>query len=243
MKSPIKALTILSAVALAASARAGVTEADGLGSSWIGSPTFMTVTSPTLGTSAEGNYGSGGSGSRGGLAQSFVNTTAGTLNNIQLSVGGTAGAGFNIFLYDLGSASGYTPATSATFSPGSLTDLLSAGAGFSYAGGGGGAQSVLQLSFSGADAVSLSANEVYGFTIEPTTAAAMTWYRGGATAFTGGQAYRLGQFSAGNYGAINGGIREFDFALTVTPVPEPATMALVGFSALVGSCILRRRKN
>ncbi|MFO1478029.1 MAG: PEP-CTERM sorting domain-containing protein [Verrucomicrobiota bacterium] len=240
MKSTLKTLTFLSALALGASAQASVTEADGLGSSWLGTPTFTTMASPTTATTAEGNYGSGGSGSHGGLAQTFVNTTAGTLSSVQLSMGGSAGAAFNIFLYDLGSATGYAPTTSASFDPSTKTDLFSSGLSFTYGGGAGGAQSVVQLTFAGADAVSLLSNELYAFAIEPSTATAAQWYRGGSTTFTGGQLYRLGQFTAGYYGAINGGIRDAAFAATVV-VPEPSSIALLGLGAAAFAGRIRRK--
>jgi hypothetical protein len=246
MKTQIHLLTVLSAVAMTASVQAGVTEADGLGSSWLGSPQWMSVTSPTLGTSAENGFGSAGttgsSGGLGGLGQSFVNSTAGTLSSIQLSMGGSSGHSFNIFLYDLGSAGSYTPATSATFTPGSLTDLLSPTASFTYGGGASGGQSVVQLSFSGSDAPSLTAGELYGFTIEPTVSGTQpSLYRGGTTSFTLGQAYRYAQFSSGNYGAINGAIRDFDMAVTVNAVPEPSSIALIGLG--LAGLVIRSRKS
>jgi hypothetical protein len=252
MTKNIKALILCSGVltmaTLAVSVQAGVTEADGLGSSWLGSPNFMTVASPTAGASAENNYNggngiTGSAGGLGGLGQSFVNTSAGTLNNIQLSMGGAAGFQFTIALYDLGSATGYAPATSASFNPGSLTDLFSPSLSYTFGGGSGGAQSVVQLTFSGADAVSLSANEVYAFTMEPTTAGTQpSWYRGGATAFAGGQAFRDGQFAANQYGAINGGIRDFDMAVTLASVPEPGSIAMLGMGTLALAGLIRRFK-
>jgi len=43
-------------------------------------------------------------------------------------------------------------------------------------------------------------------------------------------------------GALNGAIRDFGLAVTVTSVPEPASMALLGMGALVGTFAIRRRK-
>lgn len=250
MKTPVKILVtgLFTTSMLSLPALAGVTETDGLGTSWLGTPTFMTVASQAGGTTAENNYVggssvSGSAGGLGGLGQTFVNTTAGNLSNIQMSVGGSSGHSFTIALYDLGSSGTYTPATSATFTPGSLTDLFSPGLSYIYNGGAGGAQNVAQLTFSGVDAVALTANEVYAFTIEPTTSGTQpSWYRGGATAFTGGQAFRDGQFSANNYGALNGAIRDFDMAVTVAPVPEPTTLALFGMGLAGIGAMVRRRK-
>jgi hypothetical protein len=247
MKSHLKALAMLSAVALAASVQAGVTETDGLGTSWIGTPNFNTYANPTPlnnpngAFSAEGNYGTGGAGF-GGLAQGFYLTSGGTLDNIQISLSGGANT-FNIHLYDVGPFSSYVQGGSATVNPvsngGTAVDLLSSGLAFTYNGGAAGALNVAQLVFSGADAVSLLANEYYVFAIEPTTSAATFWSRGGGST-TGlyGQGYRLTQFTAapGQYGAINGGVREFGLAVTV---PEPGSMALLGLG--LAALFIRRK--
>jgi hypothetical protein len=248
MKNHIKTLALLSAVAFAASLQAGVTETDGLGTSWIGTPNFATYANPTPlnnpngAFSAEGNYGTGGSGTFGGLAQGFYLTAGGTLDNIQLSLAGAANT-FNVFLYDFGPFSSYVQGTGATVNPvsngGSAANLFTPGLQFVYNGGAGGALNIAKLQFSGGDAVSLLANEYYVLAIEPTTAAASQWSRGGGST-TGlyGQGYRLNQFTAapGQYGAINGGVREFGLAVTV---PEPSAIALLGLG-LAGLLIRRK---
>jgi hypothetical protein len=248
MKSYIKALAVLSALALTLSVQAGVSETDGLGTSWIGTPNFATYPNPTPlanpsgAFSAEGNYGTGGSGTFGGLAQGFYLTAGGTLDNIQISLSGGVNS-FNIFLYDFGPFSSYTQGGSATVNPvsngGTAVNLLSSGLSFTYNAGAAGALNIAKLQFSGADAVSLLANEYYVFAIEPLTSASSYWSRGGGST-TGlyGQGYRLNQFTAapGQYGAINGGVREFGLAVTV---PEPSTFAFLGLG--LAALFIRRK--
>jgi hypothetical protein len=240
MKTHIKTLAILTALALAVPVQAGVSEADGLGTNWLGALTFATyqnpnvINNPSGAFSTEGNFGTGGSGF-GGLAQGFTNSTAGTLNNIQITLAGTVQT-FNVFLYDLGPFSSYVQSGGASYTPG--TSLLSPGLQFTYNGGASGALNVAQLTFSGADAVALNPNEEYLFAIQPTAATVSFWSRGGGST-TGlyGQAYRD---AGASYGAINGGVREFGLAIDV--VPEPASMTLMGLGTLAGLMFIRRRK-
>lgn len=240
MKNSIKTFVVFSAMALAWPVHAQVSESDGLGTSWLGSPTFQSGL-PTVFTTSEGNFGStGGAGGFGALAQSFELGSGGTLNNIQLVLAGGVQT-YQIELYDLGAypVSGY-PATSATYTPGSLVNLLPTGLTFTYNAGASGAQNVAQLTFSGAAAVALNTGELYAFQIDPMTSTASFWARDGVQTVTG-QAYRMNQFSAGNMGALNGAIRDFGMAVTVTPVPEPATMTLMGLGALAGLMFIRRQ--
>jgi len=243
MKYSIKTLTTLSVLALATTVRASVSESDGLGTSWLGTPTFTAGGAPTIFTTSEGNWGgSNGANGFGALSQSFELTTSGTLQNMQLVLAGTVQT-FNVELYDLGAypATGY-PATSATYTPGSQHDLLTAGDQFTYNGGAAGAQSVAELMFSGADAnVTLNAGELYALQLDPTATPDSYWARDGVETVNG-QAYRMNQFSSGNMGALNGALRDFGLAVTVTPVPEPASMTLLGLGGVLGAFILRRKK-
>ncbi len=244
MKTQIKTLAIVSALALATSVHAGVSETDGLGTNWVGSPTFDTSSSVLTFTTSEGNFG-GNSGANGfgALGQTFELTTSGVLQNIQFVFAGTTQIA-NIELYDLGPypASGY-PATSATYTPGSLTDLLTAGDQFTYHGGNAGAANVAEVVFSGADAnITLNAGELYAVQIDPTATPDMFWVRDGQLPVNG-QAYRMSQFSTGTMGAINGSIRDFGLAVTVAPVPDPGSIALVGLGGLLSLFVVRRRKS
>lgn len=243
MKNSIKALTTVSVFALATSVQASVSESDGLGTSWIGTPTFTSGGPPTTFTTSEGNFGgSNGANGFGALSQSFELSTSGTLQNIQLVLAGSVQT-FNVELYNLGPypATGY-PATSASYTPSLQPDLLVAGDQFTYNGGAAGAQSVAELTFSGVDAnITLNAGELYALQIDPTATPDSFWARDGVETVNG-QAYRMNQFSSGNMGAINGSIRDFGLAVTVEPVPEPASMALLALGGVFGTFIVRRRK-
>lgn len=243
MKNSIKALITLSILALATSVQASVSESDGLGTSWIGTPTFTSGGPPTTFTTSEGNFGgSNGANGFGALSQSFELSTSGVLQNIQLVLAGTVQT-FNVELYDLGPypASGY-PSTSSTYTPGSQPDLFTAADQFTYNGGAAGSQSVAELTFSAADAsITLNAGELYALQIDPTATPDSFWARDGVETVNG-QAYRMNQFSSGNMGAINGAIRDFGLAVTVAPVPEPTSMALIGLGGFLGTFIIRRQK-
>jgi PEP-CTERM motif len=265
MKTFIKILSAVSVLALATAAQAntagGVTvnETDGLGLSWLGTPTFATFPNPTplanVGNggnaySAEGNFNqSAGVVSLnepygfGGLAQTFSLTTGGTLTDLQFGFSGGATT-LGLFIFDLGPASAYTVATSSTFTPsynGGAANLLPNGLQFTYNGGAAGALNIADANFTGTG-INLLAGEEYAVALEPTANPAMQWSRSGAVVNPPDQEYRYNQFGGtiGQYGALNGAVRVASLAVTVTP--EPTTMALMGAGIALCGLLIRRRK-
>jgi hypothetical protein len=255
MKNKIRTFAIcggiLAAAGLNTSVQAAISEAENNGITWLGTPTYLVAAGATAAsfTVAENNYNAGGAGGAGGfgaLSQSFTLSSgqAGTLSSIQLVLSGSANT-FDVELIDLGAypVSGY-PATSASYNPTSLGSILSAGAKFTYAGTAGNNANVVQLTFSGADAVNLNAGELYAFQIDPTTAPATqtVWFRANLGGL--GQEYRMNQFTSGSgvMGALNGATRDASFALTIAPAPEPTTLALAGLGGLASLVALRRKK-
>jgi hypothetical protein len=211
MKSYIKTLAILTALALATSVQAQLTSSESSSSAWIGTPSYSTGPAPTTGnggTSNDNNNWASGSGylggynSVGGLAQTFYLGTAGYLQNIQMVfTGGTQT--FNIELFDLGTLASVTAAlgsypttpTQMNFVPTSSSvsqvDMLTPGDQFTYTTGASSSDLTLTPSTVADAGVYLLANEVYAISVDPTGAAgaaANTWWvRGGTASVVGYQ--------------------------------------------------------
>jgi hypothetical protein len=237
-----------------------VSETDGLGTSWLGSPTFATFPNPTPlanvggggnAYSAEGNfamtqpptgnelYGNGG------LAQTFSLTTGGALTDLQFGFSGGAST-LGLYLFDLGSSSSYTVATGSTFTPsynpGGDANLVPSGIQFTYNGGASGVLNVADVNFTGTG-ITLLANEEYAVALEPTSTPALQWSRSGSLSPNPpdqGYRYNAQTWAVDKYSAINGGIRVF--SLAVTTVPEPTIMALMGAGIALSGVLIRRRK-
>jgi glucuronoarabinoxylan endo-1,4-beta-xylanase len=206
---PLQRLIIpIVSLALGLRAFAAVSITQNLGANWVGSPTIMVATNPsTTLNSTEGNWGSSAPYE---LGQSFTATVSGTLTNIQIY--GTGRNTTNIlYLYDMGPAIQYLASQPAVITPGSNGvggNLFSSN--LTIAVPSTASASVMELTFSGADAVPLIGGHEYLFDIVSLSASGMYWDRdgGGTDVYPGGMAYRQNS-------EFNGGTTT-DFSLAVT---------------------------
>jgi hypothetical protein len=263
MKTHIKTLAILTALALATSVQAQLVSSQTSTASWIGSPQFMTGAAPTTGSGGTtddndswANSSLGGVNAVGALAESFYFTPAqltaaggGYLQNIQLVLTGATFT-FNIELYDLGTlasvttAMGSYPTTTAQMNFGG--NLLQTGDQFTYTAAP--SSVVVTLTPSGADAnIQLVANEVYAISVDPTGAAGAAtntwWVRGGvpSASYMQGMGWNTDSTSyafayqdfEGKSGGTSG-IRDMDSAVTLGATPVPEPTSL----ALLGGALM-----
>jgi glucuronoarabinoxylan endo-1,4-beta-xylanase len=194
---------------------AGVQVAQNLGANWVGSPTIMVADNPSVNlASAESNWGGGPPYS---LGQSFTAPVSGQLTNIQLYVTGknTTNA---LYLFDMGVAMQYAAGPPATIIPGTNSvspNLLSSNLTIFVPNTAN--PSVMQLTFSGADAVNLIGGRQYYFLmVSLNSGGQMFWHRsgGGSDVYSGGTAYRQN-------GLLNGS-KTTDFSLAVSLVNTSA---------------------
>lgn len=172
---------------------ASVSLIQNLGATWVDSPTIMTASTPL--TSKEGNWGSSAPYS---LGQSFTAPVCGVLTNIQLYGSGNATANILLYLYDMGPAIQYASQPSPVVSGSNSVTTVVSGNLFStnlaITMSAAGNDSVMQLTFSEADAVQLIGGHEYMFTMISTNSSPMYWDDGGGDLYMGGAAYRQNSF-------------------------------------------------
>ncbi|HLX69125.1 MAG TPA: PEP-CTERM sorting domain-containing protein [Verrucomicrobiae bacterium] len=206
--------------------------------SWAGVPIYTSLANSALSGASTAQGDPTITGANGVLAETFTTSGAFTLGsfNVLLSVN-NAGT-YGVDLLDLGPAGTVSVSSaSATYTAGTMlfSDTVA------LTGPAGAVQGMFSLS--GADRVSLLANEEYALEILTPTALGqngVTWFRG-STADPGGQMFSGGD-SAGTRNTLAGsgqaGGAPRTGALALYTVPEPSTAALF---CLGGLALLKKK--
>jgi hypothetical protein len=260
MKSHIKTLVIVSALAIATNAYAGIS----VNNSAVGSATtfpsfsisglngplsWSDVLGAPAGATIAGGQAQGAFAANTALGEVF--RWGGSANGNVLSafsiidLGGGGASTYQPFLFDLGT--GYTfNANGSTFNPSLYTDLFSAVTATPPAFGSG---NFLEFDLTGSDAVTLNVGDTYAFGLLNTSGTPdFAFLRSSGTQpdpngapfqiLTGG----LTGTSATVPG-YGGGPRNLFVGIYTVTVPEPTSMALLGLGSLVGLMVLRRKQS
>lgn len=203
--------------------------------SWSGSPggtLAQSISTPNTQNSQDGGLSSG---------IIFKAGSSFTLGAVEIDEAFLTGAGnFNLVMYDLGSAY-VLPAGNPVYTfTGSEVDLFTAGDNVTLNS----ANQFDLFTLSGADRASMHSGDSYWFGLVATDGSSLTWERGPQTA---NQDIAVNSVVVGANGTVlnNGGTganRTPVAAFFAASVPEPTSMALLGLGGLVGTFVIRRRK-
>jgi PEP-CTERM motif-containing protein len=216
-------------------------------SSYLGSPVYTSAPA-TAATVAQGNPALVGGAANFVLSETFTPSSSYLLNEIHILAGVSApGTTLGLHLYDVTGVD--KQAAGAFYFPG--TDLFGNGAGLSFTvATGGQSQWIFSLSNgSTLDLVNLTAGNTYALELWTPSAVGQNnvqWYRAGVVA-TDGQMMGAGDSASSQsrntiaaLGLAGGAPRTASLALYA--VPEPSSLALLGFGSLVGTFLIRRKK-
>lgn len=212
---------------------------------WAGTPAIQTTATPQALMTVNQQVSAGTS-----LTQTIRTGAAGfVLDMIDIYSGGQGGgtARLNIYPDPVGGEN-----TDGFVNTSFSTDLLNGGAGLEFAFNGSPDLQYLRLDLTGADEITLDPNQQYAIEIDVLTGQ-FSWQRSGAAGYPDGNIYQgatelnfNGTLPANNRGQRNqvGGSPDRDGGLALYgPIPEPASIVLLGACGFALTLVSRRRHN